>query len=391
MSRRQTILRWLMAGLDAVDPERLTHDALQGRTGPMTVLAIGKAGAGMCRGAAAAVGHVDGLVVTSHHDMVPESVELRVGDHPFPGEASLQAGLRAMEEATRADVALISGGGSSLCEVPAEGMTLAFVADVYRKLLDAGTGISDVNLVRSHLSRIKGGGLGHLPTYVLSDVGGAGPEVVSSGPTIGIAPDPDRALRLMREVGIPVDDTIEKVVRSRVFDVDPNPDVVVLADGRSAAKAVALAALEDGVRARVSQEWIEGDFGESLVGLLTSADQGVTVAAGEPSVPAGSQGRGGRNTHAALAAAEMIQDTDLWFAALATDGVDGRSGSAGAIVNGGTLSRGGNPTSALARFDSAAYLETTGDLIVTGPTGTNVADLWMIWKPEDGPEPILSV
>jgi len=108
-------------------------------------------------------------------------------------------------------------------------------------------------------------------------------------------------------------------------------------------------------------------------------------------VPGRPDGRGGRNTHTALRAAQMISGSDAWFAALATDGVDGRSDSAGAIVDGATLSRGGDPTAALTSFNSAAYLETTGDLIEDGPTGTNVADLWLIWRPERGPEPILSV
>ena len=390
MSRRESILRWLKAGLEAVEPERLTHDALDAISGPVTLLAIGKAAAAMCRGAASAVGHVDGLCITSHPGQVPNTVELIIGDHPLPTEASLAAGKRAIGVSFRADIALISGGGSSLCEVPADGLTIEFVADVYEKLLDAGTSISEVNLVRSHLSKTKGGGLGPIPTYLISDVAGAGPDVVSSGPTIGIVPDPDRAIRIMRTVGVMVDSDIEDVVRRHNTEVRPAAEVHVLADGRAAAAAVA-EAVDDGISARVRPGWIEGDFRDDLIDFIAAAEPGVTVAAGEPSVPAGQKGRGGRNTHAALAAARMIDGTDVWFASLATDGVDGRSGSAGAIVDGSTLARGGDPTSALTHFDSARYLEATGDLIHTGPTGTNVADLWLIWKPEDGPEPILSV
>jgi hydroxypyruvate reductase len=165
---------------------------------------------------------------------------------------------------------------------------------------------------------------------------------------------------------------------------------VVLADGKTAARGVS-DSVDDQIASRVRTAWIEGDLRESLIEFIATATSGVTVAAGEPSVPAGPGGRGGRNTHAALAAATMIDGTGMTFASFATDGVDGRSGAAGAIVDGTTVSRGGDPTSALAQFDSATYLEATGDLIEIGPTGTNVADLWLIWKPEDGSEPILSV
>lgn len=390
MSRRDSIARWLRAGLDSVNPERLTRDAFDGRVGPVTVLAIGKAGAAMCRGAASALGRVEGLCVTSEPDAVPDSVELLVGDHPLPGEASMRAGLRAIDVSSRADVALISGGGSSLCEVPADGVSLEFVADVYKKLLDAGTSITDVNVVRSHLSRVKGGGLGPLPTYILSDVAGAGPEMVSSGPTLGIDPDPDRVLRVMKDVGISIDTTIEQVIRGREKAPLNLMETIVLADGKTAARAVC-EAVDPHIPTHLQETWIEGDFRENLHEFVSSASPGITVAAGEASVPAGRQGRGGRCTHTALIAAQMLASTEICFAALATDGVDGRSGSAGAIVDGTTISRGGDPALALSRFDSAEYLDRTGDIIVTGPTGTNVADLWLIWKPEGGSEPILSV
>lgn len=390
MNERGAILRWLQAGLDAVEPERLTHDGLKGRPGPLTILAIGKAAAAMCRGAASAVGGVDGLCITSDAASVPDGIDLLVGDHPLPGESSLTAGLRALEVSSRADVALISGGGSSLCEVPADGIPIEFVAGAYEKLLDAGAAIVELNLVRTHLSKVKGGGLGPIPTFVLSDVGGAEPGVVSSGPTVGIEPDADRALEIMRRAGVTIGSEIEDLIRSNCREPRQSAEVVVLADGKTAARGVS-DSVGDHTPARVRAAWIEGDLRESLVEFITSATSGVTVAAGEPSVPAAPEGRGGRNTHAALAAATMIDGTGMLFASLATDGVDGRSGAAGAIVDGTTVSRGGDPTSALEHFDSATYLDATGDLIEIGPTGTNVADLWLIWKPEDGPEPILSV
>lgn len=389
MNRRHAILSWLMAGLDAVEPRSLTAAALDGKTGPMTLIAIGKAAPAMCWGVYDAVGPVDGLCVTNYPAPVPGGVELLVGDHPVPGQASLDAGLRALEVAPDAGLALISGGGSALCEVPAEGLDLDLIAEVNRRMLDTGISIDETNLVRSHLSRIKGGGLGPLPTLILSDVAGAGPEVVSSGPTIGVEPDPERVLEILTRAGIPVDQLLEDVVRRRAPPARHDQPIEVIGDGRVAARAVAAAASAE-TTATVSADWIGGVYMKALEELMIKAPPGVTVAAGEPSVPVVSGDRGGRNTHTALSAARMIAGTEIWFAALATDGDDGNSGSAGAIVDGTTIARGGPAEDALHAFDSASYLGRTGDLIETGPTGTNVADVWLVWKPEDDPQPILA-
>jgi glycerate 2-kinase len=169
----------------------------------------------------------------------------------------------------------------------------------------------------------------------------------------------------------------------------PGQRVVVIGDGRDFATAVAeKASLE--TSATVADGWIRGDYQTALEEVITTAPPGVTVAAGEPSVPVENGGVGGRNTHTALSAARIIADTDIWFAALATDGSDGNSGSAGAVVDGTTIARGGPPDEALRHFDSATYLRRSGDLVETGPTGTNVADVWLVWKPEGDPQPILA-
>lgn len=375
-------MAWLMAGMDAVEPERLTRDALRNLTGPLTLLAIGKAAAAMCRGAASAVDDVDGLCVTSHPGKVPDAVELIIGDHPYPKQASLAAGQRALEISSKADIALISGGGSSLCEVPADGLTLEFIGRVYRRLLSAGLDIAEVNLDRAHLSQIKGGGLGPIPTLLLSDVAGAGPEMVSSGPTIGIEPNPEKVISLMVRAGLSVSNDIAQVVRNYGSRGQRQAVVSLLADGRSAADAIA-AHVDIGIGVSVQEGWIQGDLETSLDDFISSTPKGVTIAAGEPSIlvehPAG---RGGRNTHAALLAAQVIKGTETVFAAFASDGVDGLSNSAGAIVHGSTLREGGDPTEVLSEFDSASYLDRCDALIPMRPSGTNVGDIWLIWKPE---------
>lgn len=382
MTTRELVRSWLQAGLDAVDPEDLTKQALTRREGPATVIAIGKAAAGMCRGAAAALGSVDGLCVSNHESPVPIGIDFIIGDHPVPGPASFEAGRRALELAPDADLALISGGGSALCESPIDGVDREFVSRVHRALVDAGASIEEVNLVRSHLSAIKSGGLGPLPTYVLSDVAGAPPGVVSSGPTIVMPHQPGLAVELMRRFGIDLPKVVEEAMHRAPTRHEMSSIVEVIGDGRTAAAAVAAAVTPVMRTAHVDDRWLDGSVDSAVDRLLSEPAPGVMIATGETTIGVSGSGRGGRNTHAALLAATVIAETGSVFAALATDGIDGRSGAAGAIVDGGTILRGGDPSRAIETFDSATYLRATGDLIETGPTGTNVGDLWLIWAQE---------
>lgn len=170
------------------------------------------------------------------------------------------------------------------------------------------------------------------------------------------------------------------MIRGTPDQPDTDSSILVLADGHTAAEGAAGAARATGVGAEVMPGWLRGNVAVELDRFLSSARPGVvTIASGEPEVAVSGDGIGGRNTHAALMAAERISGTGSMFAAFATDGVDGRSEAAGAIVGGDTVARGGDPAPALTASDSATYLEATGDLIVTGPTGTNVSDLWIFW------------
>jgi glycerate 2-kinase len=386
---RRLVASWLHSALEAVDPEPLTFAALQGVTGPLHVIAIGKAAPAMCRGAAAAVGALSGLCITNHKEGLPNGVELVIGDHPVPGPNSLEAGEKALAHAPSADLVLLSGGGSALCEVPRDGVSLDYIATVTQALLDHGIDIEAANLVRAHLSKVKGGGLGAISTLVLSDVCGHEPGVVSSGPTIPLDPDPGRALLTIAEMGLEVPALVEEAIR-RLEPTSNAPEVQVIGDGKTAARAIAAQASQHVERIAVLDRWITGPLEEAVTAFVETSPPGVTVAAGEPLLRIEGGGSGGRNTHAALLAATRLAGTNAVFAALATDGIDGSSDSAGAIVDGGTTQRGGNPTTALQSFDSATYLDRSGDILRTGPTGTNVADLWLIWKPDDDPEPILA-
>lgn len=386
--RRSTLERFFHVALAGVDPERLTRDSLSGVEGPATLVAIGKAAAGMSRGAAAALGEVDGICVSGDpDDIVPDGVELVIGDHPIPGAASFSAGRRALETAAAARhrlIALVSGGGSALCEHPTNGIPYSFISEVNAHLLDSGASIDEVNLVRRHLSAVKNGGLARVAsvpvaTYVISDVCGADLSVVASGPTLAGAGHPETAIAVMVRHGVEVSDGISDAIRSQPLP-DRNGPVELLADGHTATRAMVEHARREGFDAFQNAEWVEGHAEEALDRFLDRAGSGLTVAAGEPEVVVIGDGAGGRNTHVALLAASRLAGTDHVFGAFATDGIDGNTRCAGAIVDGGSLARGGDPKPALERSDSAAYLEGADDLVVTGPTGTNVADIWAVWK-----------
>lgn len=379
MNRRK-ILDWLLAGVAAVDPENLVAQALPDDLGPQTVIAMGKAASAMTQGVAVKTS-VSGVCVTTSPGLVPPDVELMFGDHPIPGAASLQAGERLLEVKDRTTLALVSGGGSSLCEVPIPGLDIEFLAEVTTALLTSGLPIETMNLVRSHLSMIKCGGLGKLKTLVLSDVGGQTPEVVSSGPTAYTERDPTAAIEVLRQLDIPVTDDEEHAINNWPGCEPFESQLIVVGDGLTAAEGVASAATSEGAPVTINQDWISSSSVEELERFLSKAPEGLSIRAGEPTLEVGGTGTGGRNTHVALEAATRIQNSQMIFAALATDGTDGRSEASGAIVNGTTIVRGGDPTRALINFDSAHYLKATGDIVDIGETGTNVADLWVLWRP----------
>lgn len=389
--RRGRILQWLEAGLAAVEPERLTAQALTGQAGIETVvIAIGKAAPAMARGAASVLDVVGGVCVSDHEEPTADRLTSIVGDHPVPGPASLEAAAAVLDTVRKTPpstriIALISGGGSALCETPRDGVSAGFLSTVNRRLIAGGADIEEINLVRAHLSAIKCGGVSRaagrpIDTYVISDVAGADPGIVASGPTVPGARDPGAAEAIMRRFSI---DVPEGVLASMSIAARPQPmpDVTLLADGLDAARAVATIAPAP---VQVSSEWLSGEVEDCLDRFLVAAGPGVTVGVGETVVEVGGTGSGGRNTHAALLAAERLAGFGDIFTAFATDGVDAWSGGAGGIVDGSTISRGGDPGAALLDFDSATYLAASSDLLKCSPTGTNVSDIWIVWRRDPG-------
>ena len=420
--RRTTVLDILAHALARVEPDhavrRALRDHLRGPAGAdnridptgldrVWLLAFGKAAPAMARAAVGelADARIEGLVVSNHEEPLPDGLELRVTGHPLPDERSAAAARAALDLLHRAGdhdlvLCLISGGGSALLEMPAAGLALAEVQTTVNALLSGGADISELNTVRKHLSAIKGGRLAQaadparLLTLILSDVVGNPLDVIASGPTV---PDPTTygdALEVLDRYdlrsSLPTA-IIDHLEAGRDATIAETPKdrysrqvVSIVGDGATAAHGAAAAAQEAGLAATIATTTLSGDARtEALHCLAASAEHGVTIFAGETTVKVAGTGRGGRNQEAALAAAHHIAgDPSTVFATLGTDGIDGPTDAAGAIVDGATVARGAalglDALGSLAGNDSNNYLAATGDLLMTGPTGTNVGDVWIV-------------
>ncbi|MGH8502642.1 MAG: glycerate kinase type-2 family protein [Gammaproteobacteria bacterium] len=384
-----------VSGFDAVK-RRLEQRPLQGEH---RLIAIGKAAASMSLGALAAGGDLikAGLLITKHGhleanlDRYPQ-VHCLESDHPVPGQASLAAGARLLEfiEQSPPDARflfLISGGASSLAEVLTEGMDLETLRKLTDALLAGGLSITKMNQVRRSISRIKGG---RLAAYLkgrktlcllISDVPGDDPAVIGSGPLVHIRGEsaleglPENVTRLLAKTQLvaPPDE--------RVFEAIETDVIAKLEDAKIAAAAEAKRL---GYAAKVYPEFLEGDAAQAAQWLsrrLIDAANGVHIWGGETAVTLPPDpGRGGRNQHLALSAAVALRGRqDVYLLAAGTDGTDGPTEDAGALIDGDTVSRGEesglSAEDALRRADGGTFLEASGDLIRTGPSGTNVMDL----------------
>ncbi len=397
---REPIRKAFTAALAAVDPERVVRTALGPGHEVACVVAIGKAATGMARGVPQPA---SGLVVSSQGEAAPDGFRVLVGAHPQPDARSVSAGKAVLEylSATTGPVLfLISGGASALCEVPPDGISIEQVGEVTWALLQSGADITELNTVRKHLSQIKGGQLveriGSRPsrTLVLSDVVGDPIDVIASGLTVPDASTYDEAREILAryqiEVPEPVSDHLAAGSRGEIREtpalLEGDHSVEVVANGAVAAKAAAEAAIDDGIPARVASTLLSGEAGSAALETLDSATlPGMTFSAGETTVEVTGSGSGGRNQHAALAGAIILEGGDeTMFATLATDGIDGNVAAAGAIVDGGTVRRGRraglDAREHLINHDSHTLLAAAQDLLWLGPTGTNVADLWVVWK-----------
>jgi glycerate 2-kinase len=411
--QRAPLLAALTAGVEAVDPEQAVERALSPdpiHNGQPVVLAFGKAALGMARGTRRAGLEATGLVVTPHPGHPPSGMDMIVAGHPLPDQGSARAGARALELAWGLGpkdlmLCLISGGGSALLESPAGRLRLEDLVATTRLLLAAGAEIGQLNTVRKHLSLVKGGrlaeaiGPARLRTLVLSDVVGNHLGVIASGPTV---PDPTTyadALEVLDGFGLRerVPEAVLAHLRAGVAGQIPETpkgdrglpvqQIVLVGDAAAAAQGALRRATEEGLRARIVTTELQGEARECAAWCLSQAGPPgeLLIFAGETTVTVRGPGAGGRNQEAALAAAlELEGSRGVMFAALGTDGIDGPTDAAGGLVDGRTVAEGArqglDARDHLDRNDSYPYLRAVGDQLTTGPTGTNVGDLWLVWR-----------
>jgi hydroxypyruvate reductase len=406
------------AALQAADPAAAVTRYLErrdfGRFRNIYVAGAGKAGASMGRAAERVLGRriTAGLInVKTGHVARLRRIELNECGHPIPDERGVEGAARIAAMAAAAGredlvICLISGGASALLPLPADGITLEEKQTVTKLLLECGAPIEHINAVRKHISRIKGGQLARLAapaaveSLLLSDVIGDPLDVIGSGPT---APDVStfaEASALLDRYGIrervprSVRERIERGVRGDVPETPKPGDPIfervrntVIGGNRLALDAAARTARGLGYRTMILASTIQGETRDvarmhaAIAREVAEHGQPVRppaciISGGETTVTIRGGGLGGRNQEFALAAALDIRglSNTVIFSA-GTDGTDGPTGAAGAVADGATLERGPEAAGYLAGNDSYHYFERLGDLVITGPTNTNVMDV----------------
>ncbi len=379
-------------------------------TGRYALISVGKAGADMAR---VACDHLGGdlsgmVVVPPGHDIpghsFPASLTQIIGGHPTPTDASVEAGelaLRICQSLTKGDhlLALISGGGSALMASPRHGLSLEDKQGVNRALLMSGAAISEMNCVRKHLSRIKGGRLAiaaapaTVTTLVLSDVPGDDPSLVASGPTIEDDTCLERAREIVSRYRLGLPPHIEAALNDSANETPQwTPEdhqrcrLEIIGTARTALDAAMSLARVKGLSVMDLGDRIEGEarlVGETHAALarsITPSSPTVILSGGETTVTVVNRhGKGGRNLEYLLSLAlELDGAPNIWALACDTDGIDGVEKAAGAHVSPTTLERaarmGLNPREMLNQNNAYLFFEALGDLVITGPTRTNVND-----------------
>jgi glycerate 2-kinase len=435
--RRALVTRVMQSALAAVEPGEAVRRALRRDGDTLTigdraydlgaydraiVVGAGKASAPMAAAVEQVLGErvADGLVVVKHgHTHPTRTVKLREASHPIPDESCVNGtaelvGLLGTTGPRDLVVVVLSGGGSALMLLPADGITLADMQQTTDVLLRAGATINELNTIRKHLEQAKGGGLARMAApsdvlaLVLSDVVGNPLDVIASGPTVPDTSTFADTCAIVDRFGIW--DRLPASVVSRLHDGrdgniadTPKPgdplfarvQTVVVASNELAAEAGVRQAESEGLSAMLLTTYVEGEAREVAKVVAAFAREEAArdnpvprpaclVLGGETTVTVKGTGTGGRNQELALAASIKIAGQEnVIIAALATDGNDGPNDATGALIDGSTVPRaralGLDPDAYLANNDAYHFFEALGDLLITGPTNTNVNDLLFVF------------
>ena len=440
--RHETALACLRAGIEAAHPERVLESTVRltdehgdseedapGEGGGdhlhvadavydlcefdrVVVVGGGKAAAGV----AAALERVLGERITAGRVVTPdpgegERIEHLPGDHPVPSERGVESTRRVVELLDSADertlvLAVVTGGGSALLPTPADGVALADLQSTTERLLDSGADIGEINAVRKHLSTLKGGGLARAATpatvvsLVFSDVVGDDLGVIASGPTVPDETTYADALAVLDRYDIdasePVRDRLERGAGGALPETPKPGDALfdrvenhVLASGFTALTAAREEAEDRGVATCLLSSRVRGEAREAAKSHVAVGEEAVAtgnplsppavvLSGGETTVTVRGDGEGGPNLEYALSAALELGGANAVLASVDTDGRDGGTDAAGAVVDGetlGTREEREAARDALARNDALPFLAERDCVLETGPTGTNVNDL----------------
>ncbi|WP_331236294.1 glycerate kinase type-2 family protein [Natronorarus salvus] len=422
---RETALACVEAGLEAADPERIVGETLSLDGSVLSVLdteydldafeEVVVLGGGNAAGRMAAAveellgDRIDRGAVVTDAPGETERIDQLPGDHPVPSERGVESARTVLEMAESADessvvLVAITGGGSALMPAPAGDVSLADLQSVTEALLGSGATIDEINAVRKHCSSIKGGHLarkaapGRVIGLLLSDVVGNDLSVIASGPTVPDETTYDEARSLLSRYGIDPPGTVRtRLEAGTAGEREETPDAEdpafervenhVLADGFTPLAAATEVAKGRGYGSLILSSRIRGEAREAAKTNAAIAEEmratgnplsvpGVVVSGGETTVTLRGEGTGGPNQEFALSAAiECAGMGDVALAAVDTDGIDGPTEFAGALVTGETVEDLGVARGALAENDVAPYLEEREALVLTGPTGTNLNDL----------------
>ena len=393
--------------IKSVLPEKLVKRALEDlKLERVHVISVGKAAWRMARASKDFLKDkiTSGIVITKygHSEGGIEGFEVFEAGHPLPDENSIRATEKAIELAEKLSegdtlLFLISGGGSSLFEKPLPGVTLEDVVKITEHLMKSGADIRELNTVRKHLSAVKGGRFAEIVhpakviALVLSDVLGDPLDMIASGPTY---PDPttsEQALEILERYGIEIEERVKKAIMMETPKNVENAEYLIIGNVEIACRAAAAKAIELGYNPLLVTTRLEGEAKEAAKFITAIAKDiwdgkhfiskpAALVFGGETVVTVRGNGRGGRNQELALAAALEIERMEgIVLVSVGTDGTDGPTDAAGGIVDWESAERmrksGVDPKATLRENDSYRALESSGDLLKTGPTGTNVNDV----------------
>jgi glycerate 2-kinase len=420
MSPRELLLGSFQAAVAAADPKRIVPAHLPSPPkGKTLVVGAGKAAAAMALVVEQnwpADAPLDGLVITRYqHGLLTNRITVIEAGHPVPdesGERAAQEILRRTQSLTQNDrlLALWSGGGSALLSLPAEGISMADLKATTRELLKCGAPIQDMNIVRKHLSGIQGGRLAAasrapITSLVISDVTGDDPTHIASGPC---APDPTtyrEALEVLRRYGVkapkPVLDRLTRGAKGEIPETPKPRDRIfkrvenrIIATAQQSLQAAAKFFITHDIHPAILGDTVTGearDVARVYAALAREVkDHGLPwgppvalISGGETTVTVRGKGRGGRNSEFLLALAVSLDGAGgIHALACDTDGIDGSEDNAGAILEPDTLKRAVrkklDPESLLDENDGYGFFSALDDLIVTGPTRTNVNDYRVI-------------